>query len=97
MKFFLKSLDKKVWYSVEHGWTKPETLFNNWTKDKSTSYHWNNKGLDIIFITMSPDEFKRISMCEITKKTWDIIEVTHEGTKTMKNSKLQILTQDLRR
>jgi hypothetical protein len=46
---------------------------------------------------MSPDEFKRISMCEITKKTWDIIEVTHEGTKTMKNSKLQILTQDLRR
>jgi len=81
MKAFLKSLDKKVWYSIKYGWTKSKTLFNNWTKDKSINYNWNNKGLDIIFMTMSPDEFKRISKCKIAKETWDIIEVTHEGTK----------------
>jgi hypothetical protein len=82
MKAFLKSLDKKIWYSVEYVWTKSKTLFNNWTKDKSINYNWNNKGLDIIFMTMSSDEFKRISKYEIAKETWDIIEVTHEGTKT---------------
>jgi hypothetical protein len=31
-------------------------------------------------------------MCETIKDTWDILEVAHEGTKTVKNSKLQTLT-----
>ena len=36
---------------------------------------------------MSPDKFKIIFMCEITKEAWDILEVIYEGTKTKKNSK----------
>ena len=43
-------------------------------------------------MVVSPNEFKRISMCEITKEAWDILKVTHEGTKSMKNLKLQMLT-----
>jgi hypothetical protein len=42
--------------------------------------------MNVIFIVVSRDGFKRISMCEITKEVWDILEVTHEGTKMMKNS-----------
>jgi hypothetical protein len=42
-------------------------------------------------MTMSLDEFKRIFMCEIAKNVWDTLEVTNEGTKTMKISKLQII------
>jgi hypothetical protein len=41
---------------------------------------------------VSPYEFKRISMCETTKKAWDTLEITHERTKAVKNSKLQMLT-----
>jgi hypothetical protein len=39
-----------------------------------------------------PDEFQRISMCEIAKEAWDILEVTHKRTKMVKNFKLQIPT-----
>ncbi|KAF5462373.1 hypothetical protein F2P56_018390, partial [Juglans regia] len=31
-------------------------------------------------------------MCENCKEAWDILEITHEGTKAVKNSKLQMLT-----
>jgi len=35
-------------------------------------------------MVVSPDKFKIIFKCEITKEAWDILEVTYEGTKTMK-------------
>lgn len=38
-------------------------------------------------MVVSPDKFKIVFMCEIIKEAWDILEVTHEGTETMKNSK----------
>jgi len=31
-------------------------------------------------------------MCEIAKEAWDIFKATHEGTKLVKNLKLQMLT-----
>jgi len=43
-------------------------------------------------MVMSPEELKRISLCEIAKEAWEILEVTHEGTKAVKNFKLQMLT-----
>jgi hypothetical protein len=43
-------------------------------------------------MVMSPEELKRISLCEIAKEAWEILEVTHEGTKEVKNFKLQMLT-----
>jgi hypothetical protein len=43
-------------------------------------------------MAVSLEEFKRISLCEIATDAWEILEVTHEGTKIVKNSKLQMLT-----
>ncbi|KAG2674458.1 hypothetical protein I3760_13G136600 [Carya illinoinensis] len=92
MRAFLKSLDERVWYLVERGWTKPETSIDAWTKDEINNCNLNSKGLNAIFMAVSSEEFKRISMCEIAKEAWDILEVTHEGTRIVKNSKLQMLT-----
>ncbi|XP_022866044.1 uncharacterized protein LOC111385848 [Olea europaea var. sylvestris] len=65
MHAFLKSLDERVWMSVQNGWKPPSTTVS---------------------------EFRKVSMCETAKEVWDILETTHEGTKTVKNSKLQMLT-----
>lgn len=43
-------------------------------------------------MAVSAKEFMRFSMCETAKEVWDILETTHEGTKIVKNSKLQMLT-----
>ena len=67
-------------------------FFARWNRDDAANCNWNNKGLNAIFMVVSPNEFKRISMCEIAKEAWDILKVTHDGTKSVKNSKLQMLT-----
>jgi hypothetical protein len=40
-------------------------------------------GMNVIFMAVSQEEFQRISQCEILKEAWDILEVTHEGTKNV--------------
>ena len=41
---------------------------------------------------MSPNEFHRISHVEIAKEAWTILEMTYEGTKKVKDTKLKMLT-----
>ena len=41
----------------------------------------------LYFMFVSQEEFEKIFMCEKSKEVWDILETTHEGTKTVKNSK----------
>ena len=41
---------------------------------------------------MNLDEFNRIATCKRAKKAWNILQVTHEGTSTMKLSNLQMFT-----
>ena len=38
------------------------------------------------------EEFKKISSIEIVKEVWTILQTTFEGTKAVKDSKLQSLT-----
>ena len=41
---------------------------------------------------MSPNEFHKISHITIVKEVWQILETTYEGTKKVKDTKLQMLT-----
>ena len=41
---------------------------------------------------MSPDEFHKISHVETVKEAWTILETTYEGTKKVKDTKIQMLT-----
>ena len=52
----------------------------------------NSKALNAIFCDVSPDEFHRISHVSVAKETWEILETTYEGTKKVKDTKLQMLT-----
>ena len=52
----------------------------------------NSKALNALFCNVSPYEFHRISHITIAKETWQILETTYEGTKKVKDTKLQILT-----
>ena len=52
----------------------------------------NSKALNAIFCGVSPDEFHRNSHVTISKEAWQILEMTYEGTKNVKDTKLQMLT-----
>ena len=52
----------------------------------------NSKTLNAIFCGVSPDEFHQISHITVVQEAWQILETTYEGTKKVKDTKLQMLT-----
>ena len=92
MRAFLCSIDESVWDAVEIGWTRPEEAKSTWDKTALAVSNANSKALNAIFYGVSPDEFHRISHITIAKKAWEILETTYEGTKKVKDTKLQMLT-----
>ena len=92
MRAFLCSIDESVWDAVDIGWIKPEAAKS--TQDKATlpASNVNNKALNVIFCGVSPDEFHKISHITVAKKAWEILGTTYEGTKKVKDTKLQMLT-----
>ena len=78
--------------AVEIVWTKLEAAKSRWDKAALAALNANSKALNAIFCGMSPDEFHRISHMTIAKETWEILETTYEGTKKVKDTKLQMLT-----
>ena len=52
----------------------------------------NSEAINAIFCGVSPDEFHRISHVKTAKEAWTIFETTYEGTKKVKDMKLQMLT-----
>ena len=92
MRAFLQSLDEKVWQAVEIGQTKPKEAPADWDDAKIKATNFNNRALNALFNAVINKEFKKISSTEIAKEAWTILQTTYEGTKAVKDSKLQRLT-----
>lgn len=93
MRVFLKSLNEKVWLSVENGLTKPATLVDQWYDEQVDVANYNSKAMNAIYNGVSSMQFKKISNVEVAKTSWTILEATHdERTKEVKINKLQQLT-----
>ena len=92
MKTFLQSLDEKVWQAVEIGWTKPKEASADWDEAKIKAANFNSKALNALFSAVTNEDFKKISSTETTQEAWTILQTTYEGTKAVKDSKLQRLT-----
>ena len=63
-----------------------------WDKAAFAAANASSKNLNAIFCGVSSDEFHRISHITIAKEVWEILETTYEGTKKVKDTKLQMLT-----
>ena len=92
MRAFLCSIDNIVWVAVEVGWTRSEAAKSTWDKAALAVANANSKVLNAIFCGVSPNEFHKISHITIAKEAWEILETTYEGTKKVKDTKLQMLT-----
>ena len=63
-----------------------------WDKAALTLENANSKAINTILCGVSTDEFHRILHVKIAKEVWTILETTYEGTKKVKDTKLQMLT-----
>ena len=92
MRAFLQSLDEKVWQAVKIGWTKPKEVLADWDEIKNKVANFNSRALNALFSAVTNEEFKKISSTKTAKEAWTILQTTYEGTKVVKDSKLQRLT-----
>ena len=92
MKAFLKSIDEKMWNSVEYIWEKLTTPVNEWSTSQKKAATFSSKAMNAIFNAVSVEEFKRISNIKVAYTAWNILQIVHEGTKVVKINKLQQLT-----
>ena len=73
MKVFLKSIDERVWNSVEYRWEKPTTSVSEWETSQKEAAVFNSKAMNAIFNVVFMEEFKRISNVEVAHTTWNIL------------------------
>ena len=92
MRAFICSINESVRDAVDIGWTRLEAAKSKWDKAALAIANTNSKALNAIFCGVSPNEFHRISHVTIAKEAWQILETTYEGTKKVKDTKLQMLT-----
>ena len=92
MRAFLCSINESVWDALDIGGTRPKVAKSTWNKVALAVANANSKALNAIFCGVSPDEFHKISHVTIAKEVWQILETTYEGTKKVKDTKLQMLT-----
>ena len=88
----MQFLDEKVWQAVKIGWTKPKEAPADWNDAKIKAANFNSRALNALFNAVMNEEFKKISYTKTTEEAWIIHQTTYEGTKAVKDSRLQRLT-----
>ena len=81
-----------MWQAIEISWIKPKEALTDWDEAKIKVANFNNRALNALFSVVTNEEFKQISSTETAKEAWTILQTTYEGTKAVKDSKLQRLT-----
>ena len=89
MRAFLQSLDEKVWQAVEIGRTEPKEAPADQDEANIKTANFNSRALNALFSVVTNEEFKKISSTETAKEAQTILQTTYEGTKVVKDSKLQ--------
>ena len=92
----MQFLDEKAWQAVKIGWTKPKEAPADWDDAKIKAANFNNGALNALFSAVMNEEFKKISYTETTKEALIIHQTTYEGTKAIKDSRLQRLTMSFK-
>ena len=78
-----------MWQAVKIGWTKPKEAPADWDEAKIKAVNFNSRALNALFNAVTNEEFKKISSTKTAKKVWTILQITYEGTKAVKDSRIQ--------
>ena len=103
MTWYLESLDLEVWKTILFGYTFPtkdvdggkiRKTLDEYNEEESRKFQLNSRAIYILVCAMDRNEYNRISQCKTAKEIWRILEITHEGTTQVKDSKVRILEND---
>ena len=103
MSIFMRAYDYEMWDVVlDDPYVPMKTKAGNevlepkirseWTELEIKKVQVNYKAINTLHCALNPTEFNRISTCKTAKEIWDKLEVTHEGTSQVKESKIALLS-----
>ena len=103
MRIYIQSVDYELWRIIVKG---PKTLTKRvgevnvskpepkWNENDLKMMQSNAKTMNILYCSLDPNQFNHIFICESAKEIWDRLEVTHERTNQVKESKINILVHN---
>ena len=100
MRIFIQASDYELWGVIINGPSTPTHTVDgtivpkperDWNDNDRRMAQLNAKAINILYCSLDSNEFNRISTCNSAKEIWDRLEVTHEGTNQVKESKINIL------
>jgi hypothetical protein len=102
MEAYVCQIHDRAWMAIEDGYSPPmmtptgggEEVLKpkaQWTQAEFELSKWNQKAWHALICAVDENQYKLIQNTKIAKEAWDILEVAHEGTEVVKDSKLQVL------
>ena len=102
MEAYLCQIHDRAWMAIEDGYAPPMMTPTgggdqvikpkaDWTNAEFEISKWNRKAWHALLCAVDENQYKLIQNTKIAKEAWDILEVAHEGTDVVKDSKLQVL------
>jgi len=70
---------------------KPEL---DWNAYEMQMGELNARAMNLLYCALDANEFNQISTCTSINEIWDKLEITHEGTTQVKNSKINMLMHE---
>ena len=88
---YLKSINYELWDIVINGFAQNTKSYMDWNEEEKRTAQLDAKGLNILFCAVNQEQFNRISNCNTSHEAWHTLEVTHEGTNQVKETKINML------
>ena len=101
MENYIQADDYELWLIIkggalvptkanERGETVPKTP-EEFNAEDFKKMEKNAKAKKLLYFGLGPDEYSRICECETAKQIWDALEIAHEGTSQVKQSRIELL------
>ena len=103
MKLFIQTSDYEVWRIILNNLIIPTKKVGDqdvvkqeeeWDANDLKLAQLNAKAMHTLFCALGASEYNRVSLCENAKEVWDKLQVTHEGTNHVKETKIGMLTHE---
>ena len=92
MKIYLQSIGLDTWNITQTEYSVRIIDFAQWTAEQKSVAQNNSKAINILFCSLDRNEFNRVSVCKSAYEIWKTLQVTHEGTSKVKQTKISMLT-----
>jgi len=101
MENYIQAKDYELWMLIKNGPLIPIKVNEDGTKihkkpeeiaaEDYKMMEKNTKAIKLLYFGLGPDEYTRISECESAKDIWEALEIAHEDTNQVKQSRIELL------